>query len=251
MPKYGKTPWLDYRCEVRLLSYTPHLITANKLVPFDSKHRSQAPMISSINPFFKFITVFYIVKEDCQARKLNTEDAMDHSKWMKLIKDVRWPGWERVGECFFWYRPTRVVPDQRPLNGCVCVCVCGVCVYFTLHTEKRVKQTCTCWWKSLQSWSHSSAGIHVQCVRGMHPSRQPASAHNAGLKSPRYGCCHDNIYTALCNSICIIYTLPFTFHIPPSIYRVGQKKTRAYTGYANVCHSYGFTGVECRSLKTV
>ena len=27
-----------------------------------------------------------------------------------------------VGECFFWYRPTRVVLDQRPLNGCVCVC---------------------------------------------------------------------------------------------------------------------------------
>ena len=25
---------------------------------------------------------------------------------------------------FFWYRPTRVVPDQRPWNGCVCVCVC-------------------------------------------------------------------------------------------------------------------------------
>ena len=29
-----------------------------------------------------------------------------------------------MGECFFWYRPTRVVPDQRPLNDCVCVCVC-------------------------------------------------------------------------------------------------------------------------------
>jgi len=30
-----------------------------------------------------------------------------------------------VGECFFWYLPTRVVPDQRPLNGCVvCVSVC-------------------------------------------------------------------------------------------------------------------------------
>jgi len=28
-----------------------------------------------------------------------------------------------VGECFFRYRPTRVVPDKRPLNGCVCVCV--------------------------------------------------------------------------------------------------------------------------------
>ena len=24
----------------------------------------------------------------------------------------------------FWYRPTRVVPDRGPLNGCVCVCVC-------------------------------------------------------------------------------------------------------------------------------
>jgi len=22
-----------------------------------------------------------------------------------------------VGECFFWYRPTRVVPVKRPLNG--------------------------------------------------------------------------------------------------------------------------------------
>ena len=28
-----------------------------------------------------------------------------------------------MGECFFWYRPTRVVPDKRPLNGCCCCCV--------------------------------------------------------------------------------------------------------------------------------
>ena len=26
-----------------------------------------------------------------------------------------------MGECFFWYRPNRVVPDKRPLNGRVCV----------------------------------------------------------------------------------------------------------------------------------
>ena len=25
-----------------------------------------------------------------------------------------------MGECSFWYRPTRVVPDQRPLNGRCC-----------------------------------------------------------------------------------------------------------------------------------
>jgi len=30
-----------------------------------------------------------VVKEDCQARKLNTEDAMDCSKWRKLLKDAR------------------------------------------------------------------------------------------------------------------------------------------------------------------
>jgi len=27
-----------------------------------------------------------------------------------------------VGEGSFWYRPTRVVPDQRPLNGRCCCC---------------------------------------------------------------------------------------------------------------------------------
>ena len=48
---------------------------------------------------------------------------MDCCKWRKMIKDVRWSGWVWVGECFFWYWPTRVVPDKRPLNGCVCVCV--------------------------------------------------------------------------------------------------------------------------------
>ena len=29
-----------------------------------------------------------------------------------------------MGECSFWYWPTRVVPDQRPLNGrCCCCCI--------------------------------------------------------------------------------------------------------------------------------
>jgi len=61
-----------------------------------------------------------VVREDWQARKMNKEDATDHCKWRKMIKDVRWSGWVWVGECFFWYQPTRVVPDQNGLNGCVC-----------------------------------------------------------------------------------------------------------------------------------
>jgi len=30
-----------------------------------------------------------VVHEDCQARKLNKEDAMDRCKWRKAIKEVR------------------------------------------------------------------------------------------------------------------------------------------------------------------
>jgi len=30
-----------------------------------------------------------VVKEDCRGHKLNTEDAVDRSKWRKMIKDVR------------------------------------------------------------------------------------------------------------------------------------------------------------------
>jgi len=31
-------------------------------------------------------------------------------------------GWAagRASECFFWYQPTQVVPEQRPLNSCYC-----------------------------------------------------------------------------------------------------------------------------------
>jgi len=34
-----------------------------------------------------------VVEKDCQVRKLNKEDAMDRSKWRKLIKDVQRSGW--------------------------------------------------------------------------------------------------------------------------------------------------------------
>ena len=76
-----------------------------------------------------------VVVKDCQARKLKKEDAIDHSRWRKLIKFVLWSGWVWVGECFLWYRPTWVVPDKRPLNGCVCVCMCCFNGHF-LHDRR-------------------------------------------------------------------------------------------------------------------
>ena len=60
--------------------------------------------------------------KDCQACKLNKEDAIDRSRWRKLIKDVWWSGWVWVGECFFWYRHTWVVSDKEPLNSRVSTC---------------------------------------------------------------------------------------------------------------------------------
>jgi len=37
-----------------------------------------------------------VVREDCQARKLNKEDAMDRCKWRKVIKEVDQDGCELV-----------------------------------------------------------------------------------------------------------------------------------------------------------
>ena len=39
--------------------------------------------------FHMFVQMYEVVREDCQARKLNKEDAMDRCKWRKMIKDVR------------------------------------------------------------------------------------------------------------------------------------------------------------------
>jgi len=55
-----------------------------------------------------------VVQKDCQARNLNREDAMDRRRWKKLIKIGWWSGWWVVGECFFSYRLTWVVPDKGP-----------------------------------------------------------------------------------------------------------------------------------------
>ena len=37
-----------------------------------------------------------VVREDCQARKLNKEDAVDRCKWRKVIKYIDQDGCERV-----------------------------------------------------------------------------------------------------------------------------------------------------------
>ena len=56
-----------------------------------------------------------------------------------------------MGECFFWYRPTQVVPDQRPLNGrCCCCCVVNqflVIACFQVNPcQPAARWYCYCCW---------------------------------------------------------------------------------------------------------
>ena len=47
-----------------------------------------------------------------------------------------------MGESSFWYRPTRVVPDQRPLNGRCCCCTPLTCFQTTIkHTSASESTT--------------------------------------------------------------------------------------------------------------
>jgi len=50
-------------------------------------------------------------------------------KIQKIVQVWGNPAWtqhspmlRQKAECFFWYRPTPVVSEQRPLNGCCCCC---------------------------------------------------------------------------------------------------------------------------------
>jgi len=56
-----------------------------------------------------------VVQKDCQARKLNKEDAMDRGRWKKLIKIGWWSGWW-VGECFFLVPAHPGSPGQRAVK---------------------------------------------------------------------------------------------------------------------------------------
>ena len=58
-----------------------------------------------------------------------------------------------MGESSFWYRPTRVVPDQRPLNGRRCCCCCfypmlvpSVLWRCWLGGRKGIRPVKTEWW---------------------------------------------------------------------------------------------------------
>ena len=128
------------------------------------------------------------MEKDSQAHKLNKEDAVDRSRWRRLIKDDWRPRWVWVGKCFFWYRPTRIVPDKRPLNVCVCACV-RACLRACVCVQVNI-QCCQLWTRGSNA---SALSGHVWCMQrlldrhylGMHRiccryrARWPPSVENA------------------------------------------------------------------------
>ena len=170
-----------------------------------------------------------VVRQDRQARKMNKEDAIDLSKWRKMIKDVRWSGWIWVGVCFFWYRPTRVVPDQRLLNGCVCVvrnywskrqwvAVASAGLYASLHLppdwqprKHPITQFLRPVWKissvrCLTDWSRSPETNETLFCTNIEPTHWLEV-----MLSTQYcaisGCCNTTEYYNCCwAAICIIFS---------------------------------------------
>ena len=90
-------------------------------------------------------------------------------KWRKVIKEVRWPGWVWAGECFFWYRPTRVVPDKRPLNGCCCCC--HWCAQQTQTTQRATCATIGCIYATHAMWPKIVRHLWDVQRRLFHPRR--------------------------------------------------------------------------------
>ena len=46
-------------------------------------------LVNKINAFIRRLQVLAIFSVVCQAHEMNKQDAMDHCKWRKMIKDVR------------------------------------------------------------------------------------------------------------------------------------------------------------------
>jgi len=86
----------------------------------------------------------------------------------------------------FWYRPTRVVLDKGPLNGCVCVCVC-VCVDIELSV--------------ISSWHQN---LHLKALQNKLSIRAVSSFDSCPANDVRAHVTTDNAVAVniICKALC-------------------------------------------------
>jgi len=86
-----------------------------------------------------------IVEKDCQARKLNREDAMDHNSWMKQMTDGHNRcEWVNVSSGTGSRRLSQTKSKRAVKRLCACVCVC-------LHACVHIRVAVNCVYRVLQN----------------------------------------------------------------------------------------------------
>ena len=87
-----------------------------------------------------------------------------------------------MGEISFWYRPTRVVPDQRPLNGrCCCNMLPSLLWHCWLDVRKSIRPTKIEWWGVgvVICLERGADCLHMVQLMPLHPK-----AHHLGWLHP-------------------------------------------------------------------
>ena len=138
-----------------------------------------------------------------------------------------------MGECFFWYRPTRVVPDQRPLNGRRCCCCCSTYDVCSCSVIAEIVLYCAFVWhvrghsEPFAVYFNKNIGLYRPTSgtgnRGRHPRvqqarrRKPASAKyyyyyfrptNTKTQAGKLGqTCRIMVATAICSVSMVLLLL--------------------------------------------
>jgi len=148
-----------------------------------------------------------------------------------MIKEARWFGWVWVGESSFWYRPTRVVPDQRPLNGRCCCC------FF-------VKKSC---------WA-----IYLPCI--FLQKERNKSKEKSKENRERYGCETAEVWWMRYESLCYYfhfaeYFVSMSLLVAASAFKLGKNATVLPVDtlllFCECCSRFRFQPDDCVIIRFV
>ena len=120
------------------------------------------------------------VEKDYQARKFNQEDAINHSRCRKLIKDVWWTWW-----CLF-----TIKNSDTPLSAVtLCIsewsCIVHTHVYHCLSEHEKVRQKAVRWPCGVCSKVVGSNSLqHTSCQKWVHKKCSGINgSESKGMKS--------------------------------------------------------------------